>query len=1007
MLRYSVRPSKDTELRDFPIRELFVSPDLLYISGTTDVNVGLVDGEQVVIKSPYLIGNEITTINAQTVKRQAKVEISIDLPVKTIVSPLNFRVHHMNSGEAYILADNKKVPVTSDDDYIISSVTQSYVEYKGDICYFFKGSPTGYLIDHKFYSSPENRGGFITIKTYTYIEDGKLQIGDYTYYADFSKEGEKPTLRLSKEHEPLVEGSNDVIGLIDGCECRLVSIKDYKPIKWERVTKFNIQKENNPEFNVSDVLYGGYRHYVTFADENYYIRDVYQYDKEQDADVYMGYGILLNDTFYSASTVYNDFLFDKYHDLPMAGSMIYVGEYDTSLEIFDSLISLTSGGCFVMLIGADDEADIVPGNFIIAQTNYPIELRRTVMVDEDLGLTAERGYGNEYVEFESRKYLIENKLYNTINVSGDEYLLTYLNDNYTSASTVINGETMYFDVTGTTAKLSNKIYYKDPNDSSKVNVKYGINENVYTITEGSGVTINGETFQVIDEKDAGDEIENPQKYVLITKTLNLTLEVREKNGLNTYVAYPVIDNDTIDEFTENEMQRVYCEILVNNWKAFNFSVRKDTFGKHPLTVKNGLMDATKSELPYAISDAYLLENKIEILRMQNYLSFKLPLTYKTANNLRREEIIKNDFVDYVKGEAINTVVDMEKDVYYPVWKNEDNEFKPIQQIRFNMHFRTRDFDNWKRFEDDREFKDVSTPNYIKSNWFITDLNYYKGGNFERKRLQNASDLLGLMNFTTDEIKYQATKIGKSFLRLSFYSTNNPKTQVLLATSTIFLDENLAYKKYINSKRNADLIFADVRVMQEAGYSTLDKYIDDVNRGADKYQVSSNTITNASEVYNDKFLNDDTRLSSRLVVNDKYNSDTSSEGYYIYMFKDYAKKMRESTIYMKVDFNHAGIGQTMSFMLPRKKVNGDVDGIGEPLYIHKDLETLKNGFKLTDIYMQTHIPIRVIYDDKTNRYVYYLPEELRENKELNVDNEIMEFNLFEIKFANESIVENES
>ena len=70
-------------------------------------------------------------------------------------------------------------------------------------------------------------------------------------------------------------------------------------------------------------------------------------------------------------------------------------------------------------------------------------------------------------------------------------------------------------------------------------------------------------------------------------------------------------------------------------------------------------------------------------------------------------------------------------------------------------------------------------------------------------------------------------------------------------------------------------------------------------------------------------------------------------------------------------------------------------------------SLKDGFKLTDIYNQTHIPIKVIYDDKTNKYVYYLPESLRENKELDIPDEIMEFNLFETKFANESIVENES
>ena len=113
MLRYKVRPSKDTELMDFPIRELFVSPDLQYISGTTDVNVGLVDGEQIVIKSPYLIGSEMNTINVKTVKRQGKVAVTLELPVQTITAPLNFPIYSDSSSNSYILAYNDKVVILS------------------------------------------------------------------------------------------------------------------------------------------------------------------------------------------------------------------------------------------------------------------------------------------------------------------------------------------------------------------------------------------------------------------------------------------------------------------------------------------------------------------------------------------------------------------------------------------------------------------------------------------------------------------------------------------------------------------------------------------------------------------------------------------------------------------------------------------------------------------------------------------------------------------------------
>jgi len=1014
MLKYSIKPNKNIELKDFPIREIFVSPDLTYISGVTDINNGLVNGEKILIRSPYLIGNEINTINVETVKRQGRVNITIKLPIKKITLPLNFQIYSDDNGDSYILAFNKKTIVNDiSGDTVVSSITQNYVEYKGDICYFFHGTPSGYLIDHKFYEANDS-DEYIELETYTYIENGKMQIGDYTYYADYSKIDSEtpPELKLGKNHEPIKK--EDLIGLIDGCECYMGDVLDYEPIKWERVDKFYIQKVKNPTFNVDDVLYGGYKHYVTYNDENYYFRDVYQYDKELGEDVYMGYGTVINDMFREALSNYGSNLYKTYHDEPFIGSYLYIGEYEEYLEVHDSLISPINGGRFVILIGADGGSDVSPGNFIIAESNSPISIKRYVEEDSDV---VEK---NKYIVFGGKKYLVEAHLCDTVNISDEDYVLTYLNEELSSASTVINGETMYFDIDDNKAVLSNKIYYKSSSEEEEIiKVKYGIKEEGYEITESSGVTIGDRKYPVVTESgytNDGEEI--TFDTVTLNENIKITLEVTDKNGISTYLAYPVTDDDFIDETSNILLQREYSDVIVSNWKSFNFTLRKDTFGKRPLTVENGLMDSMSSMFPYSISDAYLLENKIELLRMQDYLSFNFPLLNKIGTDIRREDIIKNDFVDYIKKESINTIVDMEKDVYYPVWIN-NGKYSPIQQIRFNLHFRTRNFDTWKTYEDDREFKGVETPNHLKSNWFVTDLSYYndmvnQAESAEERRvilskLHDSSDLLGLMNFTMDEIKNQATKIGKSFLRLSFYSTNDPKTQVLLATSTIFLDESFLYKKYINSKRNSDLTFADVKVMQQSGYETFASYAADAAIGRSDFQVSSNTITDASEVYMDKFFNDDTRLSSRLVVNDKYNTDTSSEGYYIYMFKEYAKKMRESTIYMKVDFNHAGIGQTMSFMLPRTILDNDVDGIGSPLYLYNDndVKILKNGFNLTDIYKQTHIPIRIIYDEETNKYVYYLPNELRENSRLGIDNEIMEFNLFELKFSNESIVENES
>ena len=57
-----------------------------------------------------------------------------------------------------------------------------------------------------------------------------------------------------------------------------------------------------------------------------------------------------------------------------------------------------------------------------------------------------------------------------------------------------------------------------------------------------------------------------------------------------------------------------------------------------------------------------------------------------------------------------------------------------------------------------------------------------------------------------------------------------------------------------------------------------------------------------------------------------------------------------------------------------------------------------------MYEQVYFPLYVKYDDKSCKYYYYMPDSLRENGYLGVEDEIMEFNLFEVKFANESIIE---
>ena len=1008
MLKYTVSSKKETKFESFAFSNFYVSPDLTYISGLTDYETGLVNGEKVLIKSPYLKGDEINTINVECVTLKGNVVVNVILPVYTIVNRIKLSVES-DGVNCFYYENNRKVIVEDcdyEDDYIFKDVTQKYVIYNGDISYFFNsesGDTSGYLINHRFYKAAFN-DLYVKIETYLPIEDGKLTVGNYVYDAEFNNNSSKPILRLNNTKEP-IQGEQ-LLGIYDKKYANKTSdgqyyeygvysisddnngilIKDYEPSKWKNVRKFNIIKGDNTKLTPGDVLYGGYKHYITYKDNNYYLSDIFLDER------YVGFGVLINDKFYPELPGYVDDEIYEYHkDLESNESCIYIEEEDLTLEVKESLVSFTEGGKFIIFIDENENNDIVEGNYINAKSNSPVKIVKSVETDEnDLS----------YITYNGNRYDVYPHACDYVAIGDFNHKLTYLNDERTSASTIINGETLFFDVIsdGTKAVLSNEVYYMSGvNESGNTIIEFGINNTPYDIIENSGATINGISYPIsmsttVIEED-GEESLYTSYYVEFYDMIDANFLITEINGSSSYVCYPVVNNDLYDDYEIDEIQREICSSVVENYKSFTFSLRRDTFGFNEVKPENGLVYSMSATKPYTLSDSYLLENKIEIYRIQNFLSFNFPIVNRMANNIMKEDMVKTGLVNYAMGGSINSITDMEKDIYYPVYLNGGN-YLPILELRFNLHFRTRNLENWKVIEDDREFSTDSTNNYQMSNWFVTDYKYYKEmyrSQYETilKRLHNSSDLLGLLNFSTSEIANQAKKISKSFLRLSFYSTDNPKTQVLLATSTIFFDETKTFRKYSDSHRNSDLTYINIDSVQKNIYLPSDEPI----------QETGKTISNLSEVVYDGYISDGLRLSSRFVVNDKYLTDTSSDGYYIYMFKEYAKKMHETTIYLKVEFNHAGIGKTIQFMLPRKDD-------GTPLYLHEisDVEKLKEGFKMQDIYKQIYIPINVIYDDKSNKYVYYLPDSIRENETLGVENEIMEFNLFETKFANEAIVQ---
>jgi hypothetical protein len=180
-----------------------------------------------------------------------------------------------------------------------------------------------------------------------------------------------------------------------------------------------------------------------------------------------------------------------------------------------------------------------------------------------------------------------------------------------------------------------------------------------------------------------------------------------------------------------------------------------------------------------------------------------------------------------------------------------------------------------------------------------------------------SDMLGYLNFTDDDVFFGKTKIKKTFVRFSFYTSKDPVTQKLLFYSTAFLDANELRGKFL-------------RLLTKKG-----------KRPSGVEQPFVFTDTDIKE----------NRLDTTIHITHEYNKNKSSDGFNIYLFlDDVPPENVVKTIYMKVEFNHAGNGKTIPMILWPKN---NSDGY-KSLTVSNFLDSL-------------YIPIKTQYID--NKYVY--------------------------------------
>lgn len=207
----------------------------------------------------------------------------------------------------------------------------------------------------------------------------------------------------------------------------------------------------------------------------------------------------------------------------------------------------------------------------------------------------------------------------------------------------------------------------------------------------------------------------------------------------------------------------------------------------------------------------MLINKIKLGDISDgYIN--IPLNSDFSIETRQYDLLEKNF-NLSNEDIINKTVDYEKVKLYPT-----GDTGICDSLNFKLHF------------------------YNNSDW-----------DYDTTKISD-------IGFTLDDVENKRKRLEKTFIRLSFYDSKDLKKQNLLYYSTIFIDIDDMYSKFIED---------------------------------------GSIITNLKT----EFFVPNPKLSSKI---------KSFEGFNLYLFKDDIPKNDVKTIYMRVDFNNASNGRSVLF-----------------------------------------------------------------------------------------------
>ena len=370
----------------------------------------------------------------------------------------------------------------------------------------------------------------------------------------------------------------------------------------------------------------------------------------------------------------------------------------------------------------------------------------------------------------------------------------------------------------------------------------------------------------------------------------------------------------------------------------------------------------------------------------------VPISMKDGSDLYKEGNLAEYFVQREVEKVINSPIEMEKYAYTPVVVsgivNGKPTFEDCTKINFNLHFRVHDGDDWTVSDTNTwnfdKYGSHNTPSANKYYSYAQNINPMDVESQWKRSCQ--SDLLTYAGFITNDVRYQKNKLKKSFIRLSFYDSDNPGSQNLLAYSTIFVDCNKLYSKFI-SKMNFNCYFnSDGDIVKGI---KVDREVNTAIHPDSLVEIIGKKKLGIEDI-------EEYRLSSQISVKNRFTSDNSSEGFYLYTWELDDNPTEPVDVYMKVEFNHAGYGRNIPMMAPYED-NPINKGFKTNEDIVRDWTAPNNGYGIKKYTRYSYIHLKAKYDTNTKRHIYYIdPDTYGTN--YNRDKNILNINLYEARIS---------